>query len=52
MGSARIILMHTPLYVWVLFALLIFLGARRLKPRRTHLALAALAPWAFSLGAY
>ena len=47
METARIIVTHTPLYVWVLFALLLFLGVRRLKPRRTHLALAALAPMAF-----
>jgi hypothetical protein len=47
METARIIVTHTPLYVWVLFALLLFLGARRLKPRRTHLALAALAPMGF-----
>jgi hypothetical protein len=47
MGTAHIIVMHTPLYVWVILALLIFLGVRRLKPRRTHLALAALAPLGF-----
>jgi hypothetical protein len=47
METAGIIVAHTPLYVWVLFALLLFLGARRLKPRRTHLALAALAPMGF-----
>ncbi|PSJ41921.1 hypothetical protein [Allosphingosinicella deserti] len=47
MGTAYIILTHTPLYVWVLLVLLLFLGARRLKERRTHLALAALAPASF-----
>jgi hypothetical protein len=47
MDTARIIVTHTPLYVWVLFLLLLFLGARRLRPRRTHLALAALAPMGF-----
>ncbi|HEX9953641.1 MAG TPA: hypothetical protein VGB48_00290 [Allosphingosinicella sp.] len=47
MFIARIIIDHTPIYVWVVLALLIFLGARRLKPRRTHLAVAALAPAGF-----
>jgi hypothetical protein len=47
MGTAHIIITHTPLYVWGILALLLFLGVRRLKPRRTHLALAALAPAGF-----
>jgi len=47
MDTAHIIVRHTPLYVWVVLALLLFLGLRRLKPRRTHLALAALAPAGF-----
>jgi len=47
MEAARIIITHTPPYVWVLLVLLIILGVRRLKPRRTHLALAALAPVSF-----
>jgi hypothetical protein len=47
METARIIILHTPIYVWVLLVLLLFLGVRRLKPRRTHLALAALAPMGF-----
>ncbi len=47
MGTASIIVAHTPVYVWLVLALLLFLGVRRLKPRRTHLALAALAPMGF-----
>jgi hypothetical protein len=47
MDTLHIIVTHTPLYVWVVLALLLFLGIRRLKPRRTHLALAALAPAGF-----
>lgn len=47
MDTAYLIVTYTPPYVWVLFVLLLFLGARRLKPRRTHLALAALAPMGF-----
>ena len=47
METTRIILLPTPIYVWVLFALLLFLGVCRLRPRRTHLALAALAPMGF-----
>jgi hypothetical protein len=47
MDIAHIILTHTPLYVWMILALLLVLGIRRLRPRRTHLALAALAPAAF-----
>jgi hypothetical protein len=47
MEMTRIIILHTPIYVWVLLALLLFLGVRRLEPRRTHLALAALAPMGF-----
>jgi hypothetical protein len=47
METARIIATHTPVYVWLVLALLLFLGVRRLKPRRTHLVLAALAPVGF-----
>lgn len=47
MDTAHVIVTHTPLYVWVVLVLLLFLGVRRLKPRRTHLALAALAPVGF-----
>ena len=47
MDTAHIIVTHTPLYVWMVLGLLLFLGVRRLKPRRTHLAVAALAPAAF-----
>ncbi len=39
----------TPAWVWAVLVLLIVLGWRRLKPRRTRLALAALAPTAFLL---
>jgi hypothetical protein len=48
MEIVLIVLAHTPLYVWAVLALLIFIGVRRLRPRRTHLALAALAPAGFS----
>lgn len=47
METTRIIMLHTPTYVWVFLVLLLFLGVRRLKERRTHLALAALAPMGF-----
>ena len=47
MQIAHIIVTHTPLYVWLVLALLLFLGIRRLRPRRTHLAVAALAPAGF-----
>ena len=47
MHTVHIIVAHTPLYVWLVLALLLFLGVRRLKPRRTHLAVAALAPAGF-----
>jgi hypothetical protein len=47
METAGIIVTHTPLYVWLLLALLLVLGARRLKARRAHLAVAALAPVSF-----
>jgi hypothetical protein len=47
MDTAHIIITHTPLYVWLILVLLLFLGGRRLKPRRTHLAVAALAPAGF-----
>ena len=47
MHIVRIIIIHTPLYVWLVLGLLLFMGIRRLKPRRTHLALAALAPAIF-----
>lgn len=45
----QIIAEHTPMWVWLCLALLLFLGVRRLKPRRTHLAVAALAPVGFIL---
>ena len=41
------VLAHTPAYVWLLLAAALMLGARRLKPRRTHLAVAALPPALF-----
>ena len=41
------VLANTPPWVWGVLVLLVVLGVRRLKPRRTHLALAALAPLAF-----
>ena len=47
METVSIIATHTPVYVWLVLALLLFLGVRRLRPRRTHLALAALAPLGF-----
>lgn len=47
METAWIIVTHTPAYVWLVFLLLLVMGGRRLKPRRTHLALAALAPGGF-----
>ena len=47
MENASIIATRTPIYAWLVLALLLFLGVRRLKPRRTHLALAALAPLGF-----
>jgi hypothetical protein len=47
MEIARIIITHTPAYVGLVFLLLLVMGVRRLKPRRTHLALAALAPAGF-----
>jgi hypothetical protein len=43
------ILAGTPPWVWAVLALLVFLGGRRLKPRRTHLAVAAIAPVAFTI---
>jgi hypothetical protein len=45
----RIVLLHTPPLVWVVLALLLFLGIRRLKARRVHLAAAALPTFAFLL---
>lgn len=42
------ILGGTPPYVWAIFAGLLALGLRRLKPRRTHLAVAAAAPLGFA----
>ena len=42
-----LVLLHTPAYVWLLLATAITLGARRLKPRRRHLAIAAIAPALF-----
>lgn len=41
------ILAGTPPWVWAVLALLVFLGWRRLKPRRTRLEVAAIAPAAF-----
>lgn len=41
------ILAGTPPWVWAVLLLLVVLGARRLKPKRTRLATAALAPAAF-----
>jgi hypothetical protein len=43
------ILAGTPPWVWAVLALLVFLGTRRLKPKRTHLAVAAIAPVAFTI---
>ena len=37
----RRIVAGTPPYVWLILALLLAIGVRRLKPRRTPLALAA-----------
>jgi hypothetical protein len=39
---APIVLAHTPLYVWLLLATAMLVAARRLKPRRRHLAVAAI----------
>ena len=47
MSIVRVIVTHTPIYVWVVFVLLLVMGVRRLSPRRTHLAMAALAPVGF-----
>ena len=49
-GWAGIVLVHTPPYVWFLLLAALVLGARRLKPRRTHLAAAALPPGLFLIG--
>ena len=49
MELASRILAGTPPWVWAVLGLLIVLGVRRLRPRRTHLAIAALAPTAFTL---
>lgn len=43
------ILAGTPLWVWAVLLLLVALGARRLRPKRTHLLVAALAPTAFTV---
>jgi hypothetical protein len=43
------VLAHTPLYVWLFLAAALMLGARRLKPRRTHFAVAALPPTLFMI---
>lgn len=40
-------LTRTPPYVWAILALLLFLGIRRLKPRRIPLRVAAAAPIGF-----
>ena len=42
-----IVVVHTPTYVWLLLGAAVMLGARRLKPRRTHFAIAALPPALF-----
>lgn len=42
------VLGNTPPWVWGVLMLLVVLGVRRLKPRRTHLLVAALAPTAFT----
>lgn len=42
-----IVVVHTPTYVWLLLGAAVMLGARRLKPRRRHLAIAALPPALF-----
>lgn len=42
-----VVLANTPTYVWLLLAAALMLGARRLKPRRTHFAVAALPPALF-----
>jgi hypothetical protein len=47
MRIVGITLAHTPVYVWAVLALLVVLGVRRLRPRQTHLAKAALAPAGF-----
>ena len=41
------VLAGTPPWVWAVLGLLIFLGVRRLRPKRTRLGVAALAPAAF-----
>jgi hypothetical protein len=56
MTKVHIVLAHTPIYVWAVFVLLLGMGCRRNRPRRTHLALAALAPggflvWSLATGA-
>ena len=42
-----LVVVHTTNYVWLLLGTAVMLGARRLKPRRTHLAIAALPPALF-----
>ncbi len=42
------ILSGTPTYVWAIFAGLLILGLRRLRPKRTHIAVAAAAPIGFT----
>ena len=44
----RRIVAGTPPYVWLILALLLAIGVRRLKPRRTPLAVAAAAPIGFT----
>jgi hypothetical protein len=47
MQWVRIIVVYTPPYVWVCVLLLLFLGVRRLKTRRVHLAATALPTFGF-----
>ena len=48
-----VVLAHTPLYTWLLLAAALFWAGLRLKPRRSHLATAAIPPALFlSWGLY
>ena len=49
-GWIGIVLVHTPGYVWLLLSAALLMGTRRLTPRRTHLAAAALPPSLFLVG--
>lgn len=44
-----LVIKGTPPWVWAVLVLLIVLGVRRLKPRRTHLGVTVIAPVAFML---